>query len=117
MIFGTHGYYVVVPATGGRAASGSAPTIDYLDRSEPNPFNPTTRIRFALNRGAEVSLRIYSVTGRVVRTLHQGPLSRGEHEFVWDGRAAGGAPVASGLYFYELRAGGERATGKMLAVK
>ncbi len=60
-----------------------------------------TRTAFLLeNPGtAEVTVRVYDLTGRVVAVLHRGTLSAGTHRFVWDGTASGGGPVPSGEYF------------------
>jgi hypothetical protein len=79
----------------------------------PNPFNPRTTI--GLRLAADVSaarLRIFDLRGRLVETLHEGPLSAGEHRVEW--RASG---VASGVYLYRLEAGGESASGKVVLAK
>ena len=88
----------------------------------PNPFNPETWIPYQLASPAEVTLTLYDVTGRVVRTLHLGHQAAGmyrskSHAAYWDGRNAQGEPVASGIYFYTLVAGEFTATGKMLIRK
>ncbi len=72
----------------------------------PNPFNPATSIRFGLERATTVSLDIYDILGREVRTmLDQKSLSAGEHEVVWDGLDDLGLPVSSGVYFYRCSLG------------
>ncbi len=73
----------------------------------PNPANPRARIRFELGQSSEVELSIYDAAGRFVRTLHQGALGVGTHEYVWDGTDAAGREVASGVYFVQVR--GDRA--------
>ena len=88
----------------------------------PNPFNPETWIPYQLASPAEVTLTLYDVTGRVVRTLHLGHQAAGMYRSksraaYWDGRNAQGEPVASGIYFYTLVAGEFTATGKMLIRK
>ena len=88
----------------------------------PNPFNPETWIPYQLASPAEVTLTLYDVTGRVVRTLHLGHQHAGMYRSksraaYWDGRNAQGEPVASGVYFYTLVAGEFAATGKMLIRK
>ena len=88
----------------------------------PNPFNPETWIPYQLSEPADVTLTIYDIQGRVVRDLDLGhqwagiyhSRSRAAH---WDGRNAVGEPVASGLYFYTLKAGDFAATRKMLIRK
>jgi len=83
-----------------------------LYQNYPNPFNPTTVIRYALPRGADVMLEVYDTTGRLVRTLQRGEQDAGEHEVVFD--ATG---LASGAYFYKLRAGDFTETKKLLLVR
>ena len=83
-----------------------------LYQNYPNPFNPTTVIRYALPRGADVMLEVYDTTGRLVRTLLRGEQDAGEHEAVFD--ATG---LASGAYFYKLRAGDFTETKKLLIVR
>ena len=70
--------------------------------SFPNPFDTTTRISLALDRDQAVRLDVFDVTGRRVRTLHEGPLAAGSHRLEWDGTTDAGAPVAAGTYFYRL---------------
>ena len=88
----------------------------------PNPFNPETWIPYQLAKDADVSLSIYAVDGRLVRTLaleHQPAgmyQSKGRAAY-WDGRNSAGEPVASGVYFYTLTAGEYTATRKMLIRK
>ena len=74
-----------------------------LGNAYPNPMAPRTRIPFLVGRGsAPVTLQIYDVTGRLVRTLASGPLAVGPHEVDWDGRTEDGALAPAGLYFYRL---------------
>jgi hypothetical protein len=89
-----------------------------LRQNFPNPFNPTTTLRFSVPTGAEhVGLRILNVGGRVVRTLVDGPVGPGTHSRVWDGTDDRGEAVASGVYFMRLEAGGEVETRKMTLLK
>lgn len=87
-----------------------------LAQNSPNPFNPRTTIRLSLPRATEYTLSIYDVAGRVQRKYsgHAGP---GEVSLVWDGRNAAGVRVASGVYFYEARAGAYSETRKMVLSK
>ena len=89
-----------------------------VGQNAPNPFNPTTTISFNVPLDAQsVALTVYSVGGRAVRTLVDGPLSAGRHSVVWDGRNDAGDGVASGVYFVRLTADGESAFGKMTLLK
>jgi hypothetical protein len=85
--------------------------------AHPNPFNPSTTIRFLVpgESGATrpVRLRIFDVTGRLVRELIDGPLDTGEIAVPWDGRSTRGGRAPSGAYFMELEVGGEILTGKL----
>ncbi len=88
----------------------------------PNPFNPETWIPYHLAKEAEVQITIYDINGAVVRQLDLGLkladnyTDRSRAAF-WDGRNADGEKVASGIYFYQLRAGGYDHTRRMLIVK
>jgi hypothetical protein len=88
-----------------------------LSQNFPNPFNPRTTIRFELPRSGELRLEVFDLRGRRVRTLARGPRSAGYHEVVWDGTDARGAPVASGVYLYELEVDGLRLRKKMLLLE
>jgi hypothetical protein len=76
-----------------------------LAQNFPNPFNPTTRIQFAIPAKGHVSLKIYNVAGQLVRTLQDGVMDAGSHELTWDGSNNLGKSVASGVYFYKINAG------------
>jgi len=73
-----------------------------LAQNFPNPFNPSTNIKFSLPRTENVQLSVYDVKGRMVRTLVNGSEEAGEHTVMWDGKDSGGNSVSSGTYFYRL---------------
>ena len=83
----------------------------------PNPFNPNTVIRFGLPQDQHISLKIYSIIGEEVGTLADGYVEKGYHELAWDGKNNAGKNVASGLYFYVLRAGDQMLVKKMMLVR
>ncbi|MCB1184589.1 endonuclease [bacterium] len=93
------------------------PAATVLFQNAPNPFNPSTTIRYELPAAGVVDLRIYDVAGRLVRALHHGVESAGPQEKTWLGRDERGQPVASGVYFYRLVAGDEVQTRRMLLAK
>ncbi|HOT37882.1 MAG TPA: FlgD immunoglobulin-like domain containing protein, partial [Candidatus Latescibacteria bacterium] len=66
------------------------PTAFALDQNAPNPFNPTTTIRFALPEASQVNLVVYDLNGRAIRTLATGAFQPGNHSVVWDGLDANG---------------------------
>lgn len=74
-----------------------------LQQNFPNPFNPTTQIRYELPEAAHVELTMYNAVGQNVRVLVDETRAAGHHEIVWDGRDAAGNPVSSGVYVYVLR--------------
>jgi flagellar hook assembly protein FlgD len=88
-----------------------------LDQNSPNPFNPTTAIRFTLSEKQDVTVSVYDVNGRLVRTLVSGTRETGSHTITWDGRNNAGATVSSGVYFYRLDAGKFSDTKKMVLLK
>ncbi|MBS1261017.1 MAG: hypothetical protein MAG453_00336 [Calditrichaeota bacterium] len=88
-----------------------------LAHAYPNPFNPSTKIGFTIERDAFVRLVVYDVLGREVTRLVHERLRAGEHEVTWNGRSASGLPVASGTYFYRLEVNGELITRSMVLLK
>ncbi len=88
-----------------------------LEQNFPNPFNPTTTIRFALDAKDHVLLTVFDVEGRRVATLADEVRSPGPHEVTWNGRNQAGHRVSTGIYFYRLQAGERRLTRKMILLK
>ena len=88
-----------------------------LKQNYPNPFNPETKIRFTLATGGHCSLEVYNVTGRKVATLVDEFLSAREHTVTWDGCDDNQQSLASGVYFYRLDAGDQRASRKMVLLR
>jgi hypothetical protein len=88
----------------------------------PNPFNPETWIPFKLSESANVTIQIYSVTGKLIRTIALGQKPAGEYILsnqaaYWDGKDDAGEQVASGVYFYSLKADNYTETRKMFLLK
>ncbi len=82
---------------------GVLPTRFAVGQNHPNPFNPSTTINFAVPENAgQVTLAIFDVSGRLVRTLESGSLGAGTYTREWDGRDDMGRAVSSGTYFYRL---------------
>jgi hypothetical protein len=88
-----------------------------LSQNMPNPFNPTTMIRFSLPASEKVGLAIYSANGSLVRMLVDDVRAAGTHDITWDGRDSAGNPVSSGMYFYRLNAGKFSESRKMVLLK
>lgn len=94
------------------------PLAAYARPCYPNPTATTSSIAFGLPRpGGEVSLRIYSAAGRLVRTLIDESLPPGHHSAVWDRRDDRGEEVASGIYLYRVEGPGLEARGKVVVLK
>ena len=91
---------------------------DYaLDQNYPNPFNPTTVVAFSLPEAQSVKLDIFNVNGQLVNTLFDDRLEAGHHQVEWDSRNKSGNPVASGIYFYRVKAGDYTNTKKMVLIR
>jgi hypothetical protein len=88
-----------------------------LAQNFPNPFNPSTAIPFTLNKTSYVSLRIYDVSGRLVRTIAERRFDTGCHTETWDGRDNTGRRVSSGVYYCKLAAGAFSETRKMVLLQ
>jgi len=84
-----------------------------LGQNWPNPFNPATTFYYKLSEPGEATLHLYSAGGREILTVHRGHGQAGTYWFQWDGRDSDGRLLPSGVYFYEVEAGGQRQARKM----
>ena len=112
------------PSTAYKESAGSDSDSDLqLAQNYPNPFNPETWIPYRLSEGANVSIKIHSASGQLVRTLDLGYKAAGLYSNKaeaahWDGTNENGEYAASGVYFYSIQAGSKlAATRKMLVLK
>lgn len=96
---------------------GSSPVNFTLDQNFPNPFNPSTTIKFSIPQNSTVTLAIYDAMGNLVKTLTNEALAAGKHEVNWNGDNNSGTKVSSGIYFYKLTAGSFTLTRKMVMMK
>ena len=83
----------------------------------PNPFNPTTKIRFSNDKTSNVELNIYSVSGALVATILNKQLNVGTYDISWNGRGTGNKILPSGMYLYEIKSDNRVLQGKMLFLK
>ncbi len=83
----------------------------------PNPFNPSTTIEFSIPKTQLVSVVIYDVLGRQIKSLFNSELTSGKHDVVWDGKNNIGETVNSGVYFYTVKTSNKLLTGKMILQK
>ncbi|MCK4681363.1 hypothetical protein KAT82_09555, partial [bacterium] len=102
---------------GGYASGGDLPTVFRLVQNAPNPFNPKTTLAYHVPRESEVTIRVYDVAGRSVRTLVDGMVEPGRHAAVWDGTNDGGEAVGSGIYFCTMEAPDFHDSRKMTLLK
>jgi hypothetical protein len=97
---------------------GEAPGLTYaLEANRPNPFNPSTTVRFTLPAAGRVKLDIFSTSGRLVRRLVDGDRKAGQNQVVWNGKNDAGHDAGSGIYFYRMESGTFSDTKKMLLVR
>lgn len=97
----------------------SLPRAFALAQNSPNPFNPATTITYSIPEGTQglVTLKIFDLRGRVIRTLVNAELPSGSYKVLWDGTKDSGWVAASGVYFYRLQAGEFTQTRKMVLLK
>jgi hypothetical protein len=103
---------IIDPGTTTAAERGALPNTMSLDANYPNPFNPTTNIRFTLGSAANVKLAVYDATGREVEVITSGMKAAGAHTLTWNAAAR-----ASGVYLLRLEANGQTLTRKMTLLK
>jgi hypothetical protein len=99
---------VKVKGGGGAAVSADA---------APNPFNPATMVSWTLRSAGKAAVRIYSLEGRLIRTLHDGHSPAGMSEAAWDGMDRGGRSVPTGVYFLSVKSAGMQAVRKLYLLK
>jgi hypothetical protein len=104
-----------------RVHFSTIPTRAVLAQNTPNPFNPTTVIRYSVpdlgNVQLPVEIAIYNVKGELIRTLVNHPQSSGSYQTRWNGRDQNGQTVSSGIYYCRLKCGDESDMRKMVLMK
>jgi hypothetical protein len=90
---------------------GTIPRVYALMQNFPNPFNPTTTIRYEVPKAGKISLKIFNTLGQLVATLADEHKETGYYQVLWN------ANVASGIYFYRLQAGEFVGTKKMILLR
>jgi hypothetical protein len=100
------------------SATENLPGLKFATSNYPNPFNPSTTIKYSMPKAGHLTLNVYNVRGQLVKTLVDGNRPAGaDQTIVWDGTNNQGSGVSSGVYFYEARTGGEVVVEKMALVK
>jgi fibronectin type 3 domain-containing protein len=93
------------------------PTVTALSGNYPNPFNPSTDVKFSLKEAADVQIDIFNIKGEKVKTLVNDHMEAAYHSVTWNGNDDQGRTVGSGIYFYKMRAGKYTSTKKMILMK
>jgi hypothetical protein len=93
------------------------PVITKLEGNYPNPFNPSTTIRFGVKEPGQININIYNLKGQLVKTLVNESLKAGYHSINWNGTDESGKVVSSGVYLYRMQATGINQTKKMMLMK
>ncbi len=88
-----------------------------LHNAYPNPFNPTTTIRFNISEAGNINLTIFDLMGREVRTLVQGFTNTGSQSVIWDGKDNNGGLLSSGVYIYRLESKKQQVSKKLILLK
>ncbi|MGE5681097.1 MAG: glucoamylase family protein [Bacillota bacterium] len=104
-------------SVGLREGNNDIPEKIILYGNFPNPFNPSTVIKFRMKESESIEIHIYDLLGRKVRTLLNDYLSAGSHEIKWDGLDEAGHKVSSGIYLYSVKTSDKIITGKMVFQK
>jgi flagellar hook assembly protein FlgD len=99
------------------ATGGTTPAINHMAQNFPNPFNPSTTIKFGLKARGPVSVKVYNVAGGLVRTLVDDVRDAGSHSIVWDATNNRGMAVASGIYLLEMKTVGFSKSRKMVILR
>ena len=95
----------------------TVPDVFRLEQSYPNPFNPSTTIKFSVPVRGAVELAIYNLAGQQIRKLVSSVLDAGNHSIIWDGRNDRGHELASGVYLYRLQAEEQVSSRKLLMLR
>ena len=112
---GEGGVYVLGTAPG--VSSPELPGTVVLAGNAPNPFSGETIISFSTPSAGNTTLRVYDMTGRLVRTLTDGDLPAASHSVVWDGLDESGSEVGTGIYFCRLESAGQSVSHKLVRVR
>jgi hypothetical protein len=118
----SHIIKVIVDAGGKVKVTNLQPKAFALLQNFPNPFNPETWIPFRLAEDADVTIRIFDIRGKEIRTVHLGQMFAGYYDTkgkaaFWDGKDSYGQEVSSGIYFYNIKAGSFSTTRKLTIIK
>ena len=97
--------------------SSLIPDVFAMHQNYPNPFNPVTQIRYDLPEDSYVSITIYDIIGRNIKSLVNTDQTAGYRSIRWNATNNLGEPVSAGMYIYMIQAGEFRQTKKMVLLK
>ena len=95
----------------------TSPDNFHLYQNFPNPFNPSTTIKYNLPTESSIQLKIFDIKGELIKTITGDKLNAGEHEIVWDGTNDKGVRQPSGVYVYQLNVNNSNSARKMILLK
>lgn len=111
-------YDLLVYDTGVTGISANPIPLNFkLEQNFPNPFNPSTTIKFFIDKEAKVKINIFNSAGDLVKSLVNKMLNAGEHEILWNGTDSKGVRVPTGVYFYQIFANQKGETKKMILLQ
>ncbi|MBN1999975.1 S8 family peptidase [candidate division KSB1 bacterium] len=97
--------------------STPAPELWMLHQNYPNPFNPGTEISFEIPSGKNVRIEVFNILGKKVRVLVDGYFETGLHHVLWNGCDENGKILSNGVYIYQMTAGSQKQTRKMMLIR
>lgn len=100
---------------GSNSNSGEEATKNISSQNFPNPFNPSTVIKYTIPKDGIVKVRVYDISGKEIAVLTNGFMSKGQHEVEFNSSAYSG--LTSGIYFYKIESGSLSEVRKMIMVK
>ena len=107
----------MIPSNDEKISTLMTPNKFSLKGNYPNPFNPSTTIRYGLDTDSYVTVDIYDITGQLISTLYKNNQTQGWHSVIWSGTNQYGEQVPAGLYFCRIATGNEFKTTKLMLLK
>ncbi|PKN73640.1 MAG: hypothetical protein CVU50_02690 [Candidatus Cloacimonetes bacterium HGW-Cloacimonetes-3] len=117
---GVSEFFGPLTVTSGGTTGPETPVIPLytaLLNAFPNPFNPSTNLRYSMKEAGDVQIDIYNTKGQLVRKMNANHATPGFYSMTWDGRDASGRNVGSGVYMYQMTSGQYKAAKKMILAK
>ena len=105
------------PTTDIKLIDNNIPQTYALEQNFPNPFNPTTNIKYSIPKEGNVKIQVFDITGKLVTTLVDQSMSSGSYTVTWNGRNSSGQSVVSGIYLYRIQSNDFVAVKKMVMLK